>query len=169
MKMKVNNIVLFALLIMLSNVSFAKKLNQQPKFESIGDNQPTPGQEYYISRGVGEDLLMMTLLNKRNEFWKLGPFDRTKKSQQTWVFEKNDDGSFSIRTSFNLYLTQSQLKNGHYKLLQRNQNNPLQKFIYERRSLRCPSCDNCVGLSKLVSHPLTFPCPRPVDIKKLLN
>ncbi len=167
--MKVNNIVLFALLIMLSNVSFAKKLNQQPKFESIGNNQPTPGQEYYINRGVDEDLLLTTHPNKSNEFSGLGKFDRTKKSQQTWVFEKNGDGSFSIRNSFNLYLTQAQQKNGHYKLLQRDQNNPLQRFIYEKRSIRCPSCNNCLGLFKSISFPATVPCPKPVDIKKLLN
>ena len=105
----------------------------------------------------------MSLVNLENSTVQRSP-------NKPGFFEKNDDGSFSIRNSFNLYLTQSQMKNASYKLLRRNQNNPLQRFIYEKRSIRCPSCNNCLGLSKLFSTPQTFPCPtKPLDIKKLLN
>ena len=167
--MKVNNIVLFALLIMLSNVSFAKKLNQQPQFESIGDNQPTSGQEYYVSEGVREHLVMMTRPGKSNEFTKIGEFNRSKKSQQAWVFEKNDDGSFSIRNSSNFYITLSKQTHGIFLLSKRDQKNPLQRFIYEKRSLRCIICDSCLELSRLFLQPFSYRCPSLVDIKKLLN
>ena len=167
--MKVNNIVLFALLIMLSNVSFAKKLDQgEPIFQSIGANQPTPGQEYYISSKSGKNFL--TNDNTYNLFSNQRKFDRSKKRQQTWVFEKNDDGSFSIRNANGKYLQAS--NPGGYSLLPRNQNESGQKFIYENRSIKSRKTNLCLRIksrSSTKTEPILEKCPRPVDIKKLLN
>ena len=152
---------------MLSNVSFAKKLNQQPKFQSIGDNQPTPGQEYYISV-VGQDLVMRTHPRNTAAFTKPEKFDPTQKSQQTWIFEKNDDGSFRIRNPQKQYLTSPYMR-GDYLLLNWNPKDVYQRFIYEKGNIKCPETDMCLELTSWRWHPVSHNCPRPVDIKKLVN
>lgn len=144
--MKMNNILLFAILLMLTNVSFANTLKKSKKYNFgsweksfLPDAKIEPNKIYYL----GQVELYLSSQGTSGKVICLYPTWPIQKSLE-WKFIKNEDGSYLIQNvANNLFFTTN--NQGGYDLLPKTGKDD-QKFTYKNRDIKSHSNNNCLQI-----------------------